>query len=248
MARVVEAVQRQMMLDAQGIAKELHQFAETPLEGDAHVDPLIAVLNSLGHRAAEAIDVLTAENARLSEEVLRRQEIFDACWKADMRAIKLWQAAAPGRDLTWPDHTKLMLWLLERVDGIVAPENATSAANFQSGVDHWMVTCFGAEVAKSRDERNLRFLEEALELVQANGLPSLQAYRMVHYVYGRPVGDTPQEVGGVMVTLAALCTEAAIDLNGAAEAELTRVWGKVDEIRAKQAGKPNALIGKRVTL
>jgi hypothetical protein len=44
---------------------------------------------------------------------------FDLRWKADMRAIKRWQAAHPDRpnvELTWPDHADMVVWLLEELD------------------------------------------------------------------------------------------------------------------------------------
>jgi hypothetical protein len=47
-----------------------------------------------------------------------------------------------------------------------------------------------------------------------------------------------QELGGVQVTLAALCFPHDLDMNEAAERELARVWTKIDKIRAKQAAKP----------
>jgi hypothetical protein len=47
------------------------------------------------------------------EELNLRQASFDLRWKADMRAIKLWQKAHPGKELTWPDQTDLVVWLLE---------------------------------------------------------------------------------------------------------------------------------------
>ncbi len=31
-----------------------------------------------------------------------------------MRAIKRWQADGEGRELTWPDHTDLCVWLLDQ--------------------------------------------------------------------------------------------------------------------------------------
>jgi hypothetical protein len=37
---------------------------------------------------------------------------FDLRWKADMRAIKRWQAAHPGNELVWPDHADLVVWLM----------------------------------------------------------------------------------------------------------------------------------------
>lgn len=49
---------------------------------------------------------------------------FNLRWKADMRAIKRWQAAT-GRDLVWPDHADLVVWLLEQLDaGPIPPPNA----------------------------------------------------------------------------------------------------------------------------
>ena len=41
--------------------------------------------------------------------------LFDRIWAADMRGIKLWQAAT-GRTRTWPDGAKLICWLMERID------------------------------------------------------------------------------------------------------------------------------------
>ena len=110
--------------------------------------------------------------------------------------------------------------------------------SFQARVHPWMMECFGAMIAGDRDERNHRFLEEALELVQSTGCTQSEAHQLVDYVYGRPVGEVGQEVGGVMVTLAALCLANHRDMHADGEAELSRIWGKVAEIRAKQAAKP----------
>jgi len=109
---------------------------------------------------------------------------------------------------------------------------------FQSRVQPWMLACFGPEIAADTVERNHRFLEEALELVQACGCTKDEAHQLVEYVYGRPVGEKAQEVGGVMVTLAALCLAQGLDMHAAAETELARIWTKVEQIRAKQAAKP----------
>jgi hypothetical protein len=110
--------------------------------------------------------------------------------------------------------------------------------SFQSRVQPWMMACFGAEISADRIERNHRFLEEALELVQSTGCTQSEAHQLVDYVYGRPQGEINQEVGGVMVTLAALCLANGIDMHEAAETELARIWTKVEKIRAKQAAKP----------
>ncbi len=52
------------------------------------------------------------------------------------------------------------------------------------------------------------------------------------------MGEKRQEVGGVMVTLAALCSAQEISMDQADETELHRIWGKQEAIRAKQAAKP----------
>lgn len=115
---------------------------------------------------------------------------------------------------------------------------AAPAEAFQARVHPWMMKCFGAEIAADQHERNHRFLEEALELVQACGATASEAHQLVDYVYGRPVGEKHQEAGGVMVTLAALCLAQGLDMHAAGETELARIWTKVEQIRAKQAAKP----------
>jgi hypothetical protein len=115
---------------------------------------------------------------------------------------------------------------------------ASGEASFQQRVQPWLMACFGEMIAGDREERNHRFLEEALELVQACGCTAHEAHQLVDYVYGRPVGELHQEVGGVMVTLAALCLANDSDMHAAGWVELDRIWGKVEAIRAKQAAKP----------
>jgi hypothetical protein len=120
--------------------------------------------------------------------------------------------------------------------GIALPHQAP----YQDRVGSWMLACFGQAIAADCKERNHRFLEEALELVQSCGCTADEAKQLVDYVYGRPVGEIAQEVGGVMVTLAALCLAQDVDMQKCAEDELARIWTKVEQIRAKQAAKPKA--------
>lgn len=110
--------------------------------------------------------------------------------------------------------------------------------SFQHRVQCWMIACFGRVVSLDKWERNNRFLEEALELVQSLNMPKHVVLQIVDYVYSRPRGEPEQELGGVMVTLAALSTAKNMDMNKCAEVELQRVWGKIEVIRAKQAAKP----------
>lgn len=129
-------------------------------------------------------------------------------------------------------------WHRENLRACIDELAARVQARFQSRVRPWLQACFGAEIAADKVERNHRFLEEALELVQATGCTQSEAHQLVDYVFGRPVGEPSQEVGGVMVTLAALCLAHELDMHADAETELARIWTKVEAIRAKQAAKP----------
>ncbi|WP_420957529.1 hypothetical protein ACNSZH_26590 [Burkholderia gladioli] len=125
-----------------------------------------------------------------------------------------------------------------RASQAAAPAEARE--QFQARVQPWMMECFGPTIAADRIERNHRFLEEALELVQSLGCTASEAHLLVNYTFGRPVGEPSQEVGGVMVTLAALCLANTLDMHAAGETELARISepAAVLKIRAKQAAKP----------
>ena len=109
---------------------------------------------------------------------------------------------------------------------------------FQLRVAFWVRFAFGSETAMDKIERHHRFLEEALELVQSTGCTKDEAHELVEYVYARPVGDPAQEVGGVMLTLAALCWSHDLLMDRCGLQELNRVYDNIDQIRAKQAAKP----------
>jgi hypothetical protein len=111
-------------------------------------------------------------------------------------------------------------------------------SGFQSRANNWLMECFSMDICRDRRERNHRFLEESLELVQAIGCSRSEAHQLVDYVFGRPIGDPDQEVGGVMVTLAALCFANNLDMADAGDREVTRAWKNIDKIRLKQANKP----------
>lgn len=96
-------------------------------------------------------------------------------------------------------------------------------ATFQSAVSKWMVETFGDKIAMDPLERIMRFLEEAMELAQTLGMTEAECGRVASYVWGRPAGEVNNEVGGVMVTLAALCHRQEVDLSAAALGELTRI-------------------------
>lgn len=112
------------------------------------------------------------------------------------------------------------------------------AVSYQKRVNDWMQECFGEDISKDVVERNHRFLEEALELVQSLSCTKSEAHQLVDYVFNRPWGEPSQECGGVMVTLAALCSANDLNMNECGETELKRIWTKVEQIREKQANKP----------
>lgn len=116
----------------------------------------------------------------------------------------------------------------------------TPNSGFQARVQPWMMACFGAEIAADKLERLDRLLEEVLELCQAQEYPEWRIDAIKRYTFDRPQGDVSQELGGVMVTLAALCLANDLDMHTAGETELARVSTPemIAKIRAKQAAKP----------
>ena len=110
---------------------------------------------------------------------------------------------------------------------------------FQAGVAEWMGQCFLPSLYSNMTERGDRLLEEVLELLQAHGYDRARVPTLVDYVFGRPVGEPAQEVGGVMVTLAGYCWVAGLDMDAAGDAELARINQPevMDKIRRKQEAK-----------
>lgn len=93
----------------------------------------------------------------------------------------------------------------------------------QQEVADWCAAAFGADHANSIPQRGVRLLEEAIELYQAAGGAEEMARRLVTFVFARPFGAIGQEVGGVSLTLLALCQAAGIS----AEAEEVREFARV---------------------
>jgi hypothetical protein len=113
--------------------------------------------------------------------------------------------------------------------------------DFQTYTIKWAQECFPKEHIAGKPTRNAHFLEEAIELVQATGMLRLEAHKLVDQVFNKPTGKTPQEVGGVMVTLALLCEANNLQMQECADRELQRIWdtNTMIEIRNKQKHKPH---------
>jgi len=75
----------------------------------------IARLKPLAFRDYRADIGLGESIAWALTEIAEYEQSFNLRWNADMRAIKRWQEAT-GRNLIWPDHADLCVWVLGRMD------------------------------------------------------------------------------------------------------------------------------------
>ena len=111
---------------------------------------------------------------------------------------------------------------------------------YQIDVASWLQKVFSHEAMYDYTERNSRFLEEALELVQALGYDREKAHVLVDYVFDRPVGEKRQELGGVMVTLGILSYIHSMHMWDEGLFELNRINKPevIEKIKEKQKSKP----------
>lgn len=110
-------------------------------------------------------------------------------------------------------------------------------SEFQRRIWAWCLDTVPGHVAVTA--RTARFLEEAIELAQATGLPEHAIHHLVAHVFGRPPGDAAQEVAGSLVTLVALAEALGVDAGEAGLREAARIETPeiVAKVRARQAGK-----------
>lgn len=176
---------------------------------------------------AQGFDFVTVAGDFTDEALENGDELY---W-GEMRA---WNPEAPEGDwrLAWMGDTEdgPYAWFVRPM--ALRPE----VVDFQAGVADWARKCFERPLYRNMTERGDRLLEEVLELLQSKGYDSARVRTLVDYVYARPVGEPVQEVGGVMVTLAAFCSVAGLNMKGAGDAELERIAQPevMEKIRAKQ--------------
>lgn len=77
--------------------------------------------------ACAVIETLAAALEKVQEDHDDLDRSFMVRWEADMRAIKRWQDAGPGRALTWPDHADMVVWLLEQLDALSTAQGEVEA-------------------------------------------------------------------------------------------------------------------------
>lgn len=93
----------------------------------------------------------------------------------------------------------------------------------------WGTRCFGIGQMQDPQTRALRFVEEAVELNQALGVPKDAMHHLVSVVYSRPRGEPTAELGGCLLTLMVLARTLHTDLEAAFQFELRRVLSKPRE-------------------
>jgi hypothetical protein len=87
----------------------------------------------------------------------------------------------------------------------------------------WVRETFGEASLTNVQTRIARFMEEAIELAQAEDFPKERLHALVEFVYDRAKGVPFQEVGGVSTTLLSYCASVGIDADDAEDIELRRV-------------------------
>lgn len=110
----------------------------------------------------------------------------------------------------------------------------------QRAVVKWAGETFGAASLTSA-ERAMRVIEEAVELVQAEGIPIGRVLTVVDHVYRKSPGDPAQEAGGLGVTLLAYCAVRGISADREEVREVERVLSIDPEyFRARHNAKADA--------
>ncbi|RWB09304.1 MAG: hypothetical protein EOQ39_18950 [Mesorhizobium sp.] len=113
-------------------------------------------------------------------------------------------------------------------------------AVLQHRVSQFLKDCFTDDPVVRPKVRVYRFLEEALELAQAMEVSKEDAAKLVDYVFGRPVGDVKQEMGGVVFTLVGVANALGMNIIQEGHDSVTEAYGRIEKIRAKSKTKPKA--------
>lgn len=114
----------------------------------------------------------------------------------------------------------------------------------QTDILDWVKRTFGQQTL-TKEERYRRFIEEAVELGQALDIPSQDIIRIVEVVYSKPKGIISQEIGGVGLTLEALCAFLHFSLYYETEYEFNRVLSiSKEHFRERHNKKADLSIGE----
>ena len=84
------------------------------------------------------IETLKGEVRRLQTESAEMQGTFDIIQAADMRAIEMWHESHPGTELMQPDHAKMVIYLLGKLDKYKAVAKEAAAGGCSNcGLSMW---------------------------------------------------------------------------------------------------------------
>ena len=169
-------------------------------------------------------------------------------WSRDVepREDDLWQlidTKTADPETNWPgelvsEHRTHQEARVALMSAVIA---TTSPPDFQARCQDWLSRVTEGD-ATDLAERRARFAEEAMEWVQSIGATADEMHQLVDYVFSRPAGDPPQEIGGMLTTAAVLAEFTGYDLMGCGERELARV--QTPEVIAKIRGKRSRRHGR----
>ena len=101
----------------------------------------------------------------------------------------------------------------------------------------WAVDMFGP-VALERRERLTRFVEEAIELAHAEGMPRDTLSKIIDRVHSRPQGHPTKEIGQAQATLELFAESIGLSADDLAAGEFKRVQSiPKEEWTARHAAK-----------
>lgn len=92
----------------------------------------------------------------------------------------------------------------------------------QQEVLDWATEMFGP-VARNLDERGARLAEEAIEVAHTAGVPIEVIIKIAERIYTKPKGEMRSEIGGVALTLDAICALVGTNPDWEAMQEFDRV-------------------------
>ena len=101
----------------------------------------------------------------------------------------------------------------------------------------WAKSVYGERVTDRRYQA-FRFLEEACELAQAQGLNFQDMLKVLAYVDERPAGETSVEIGDVLLSVDIMSENLGLSVDGCHTDTLTRIQAlDADKCRAKDEAK-----------
>lgn len=136
----------------------------------------------------------------------------------------------------------------EKMDALFGPDgfprSAPSTTRRSTAALAWAVSIFG-EGAEDGEERAMRFIEEAVELVNAVGLSASVVHAIVERIYTRHKGDRGREMGQALLTLELLAEVYGIDPSRCADVEFARIQAiPKEEWERRHAAKVESGIAK----